>query len=67
MKTFDPRYILCFLIAWMITNGWAYIFLGIGILFHWKIFTTISSAPALFSSLICLLMSCLSPFVLQRE
>lgn len=27
---FNPRFILCFGIAWLITNGWSYILLGIG-------------------------------------
>lgn len=27
----DPKLLLSFLIAWMITNGWAYIMLGLGI------------------------------------
>jgi len=31
-RVFDYRYLLCFLIAWMITNGWAYLLLGIGLL-----------------------------------
>ncbi len=26
----NPRLLLCFLIAWMITNGWAYILLALG-------------------------------------
>lgn len=26
----NPRFLLCFGIAWMITNGWAYVFLGVG-------------------------------------
>lgn len=26
----NPRFLLCFGIAWLITNGWSYIFLGIG-------------------------------------
>ncbi len=26
----NPRLLLCFGIAWIITNGWSYIFLGIG-------------------------------------
>ena len=26
----NPRLLLCFGIAWMITNGWAYVFLGFG-------------------------------------
>lgn len=27
---FNPRLLLCFGIAWLITNGWSYILLGIG-------------------------------------
>lgn len=30
---FNPRLLLCLLIAWMITNGWSYLFLGLGIVF----------------------------------
>jgi len=26
----NPRFILCFGMAWMITNGWCYIFMGVG-------------------------------------
>lgn len=26
----NPRLLLCFGVAWIITNGWSYIFLGIG-------------------------------------
>lgn len=29
----NPRFLLCFGIAWLITNGWSYILLGIGTLF----------------------------------
>ena len=29
---FNPRLLLCVGIAWMITNGWAYVFAGIGTL-----------------------------------
>ena len=28
----NPRFLLCFGIGWMITNGWAYIMLGLGVL-----------------------------------
>ena len=28
----NPRFLLCFGIGWMITNGWAYLMLGAGIL-----------------------------------
>lgn len=31
---FNPRFLLCFGIAWIVTNGWSYILLGIGMLFH---------------------------------
>ena len=27
--------LICLLIAWMITNGWAYILMGLGYLFSW--------------------------------
>ena len=30
----NPRLIFCFLIAWMITNGWSYVFFGIGTYFE---------------------------------
>lgn len=30
----NPRLLLCFGIAWIITNGWAYIMLGLGILLN---------------------------------
>jgi len=29
----NPRLLLCFGIAWMITNGWAYVLTGLGALF----------------------------------
>lgn len=29
----NPRLILCWLIAWLITNGWSYIALGVGLYF----------------------------------
>ncbi|MBQ3847809.1 MAG: hypothetical protein II748_03030 [Clostridia bacterium] len=34
---FNPRLLLCVAIAWMITNGWSYVLLGIGTFFgiHW--------------------------------
>ena len=28
----NPRLLLCFFIAWMITNGWSYILFGVGML-----------------------------------
>lgn len=29
----NPRFLLCFGIAWLITNGWSYIMLGVGTYF----------------------------------
>ncbi len=26
----NPRFLICFGLAWMITNGWCYIFIGVG-------------------------------------
>lgn len=30
----NPRLLLCFGLAWIITNGWAYVMLGAGMLLH---------------------------------
>ena len=30
----NPRLILCFMVGWMITNGWSYIMFGIGTYLH---------------------------------
>ena len=32
MLLLNPRFLLCFGIGWMITNGWAYLMLGLGLL-----------------------------------
>lgn len=40
----NPRLLLCLLIAWMITNGWSYIMLGIGSYYHIQWMITVSSA-----------------------
>ncbi len=40
----NPRFIICFLIAWMITNGWSYILLAIGTLLSIPVFTAIAGA-----------------------
>lgn len=34
---------VCLLLAWMITNGWAYVCLGLGLLFEWEWATGIAS------------------------
>ena len=40
----NPKLLLCILIAWLITNGWAYILFGIGTYFKVTWMITISSA-----------------------
>ena len=40
----NPRLLLCLGIAWLITNGWSYILLGIGT--YWKIEWMIAVASA---------------------
>ncbi len=32
---FNPRFILCFGLGWMITNGWSYLLFGLGM--YWQI------------------------------
>lgn len=38
---FNPRFLLCFIIGWLITNGWSYIFFAVGTYFEitWMIVT----------------------------
>ena len=40
----NPRLLLCFVLAWMITNGWSYLMFGLGTYFkiHWM--TALSGA-----------------------
>ena len=40
----NPRLLICFGIAWIITNGWSYIFLAIGTAFEIGWMITVSSA-----------------------
>lgn len=40
----NPKLLLCILIAWLITNGWAYILFGIGTYFKITWMITISTA-----------------------
>ena len=30
----NPRFLLCFGLAWMITNGWSYVFVGVGTVYE---------------------------------
>ena len=32
----NPHLVICFLIAWIITNGWAYVALGVGTYYEYK-------------------------------
>ena len=40
----NPRVLISFLIAWMITNGWAYIILGLGLITRCGVLSAISGA-----------------------
>lgn len=40
----NPKLLLCILIAWLITNGWSYILLGIGVYFKVDFMVAIASA-----------------------
>ena len=39
----NPRFLLCFGIAWIMTNGWSYIVLGLGTWFNSKWMIAIAS------------------------
>ncbi len=39
----NPRLLLCLGIAWMITNGWSYLLLGLGTLFQNSVMIAIAS------------------------
>ena len=41
---FGLRFIFCFIIAWLITNGWAYLGAALGALFRIRLLTAVSSA-----------------------
>jgi len=40
----NPRFLLCFGIAWLITNGWSYILLGIGTFYDIGWMTAVAGA-----------------------
>ena len=40
----NPRFLLCFGIAWMLTNGWAYLFLGVGAFYEIGWMTAVGAA-----------------------
>lgn len=40
----NPRLLVCFVIAWMITNGWSYVLLAVGTYFQIGWLMTIASA-----------------------
>lgn len=41
---FNPRFLLCFGLAWLITNGWSYVLFGIGTYFQINWMIAVSSA-----------------------
>ena len=41
---FNPRFLLCFGIGWMLTNGWSYIFLALGLALDIPWMMTVASA-----------------------
>ena len=40
----NPRFLLCFLIAWLITNGWSYVLLGLGTFLDIQWMTAVAAA-----------------------
>lgn len=40
----NPRLLLCFLLAWLITNGWSYILFGLGTVFQIPWMTAVAGA-----------------------
>jgi hypothetical protein len=40
----NPRFLVCFLIGWLITNGWSYIFAGLGAFFGINWMTIVGTA-----------------------
>ena len=40
----NPRFLLCFGIAWLITNGWSYILFGLGMFFDISWMTAVAGA-----------------------
>ena len=40
----NPRLVFCFAIAWMITNGWSYVLLGLGTFFQVPWMIAVASA-----------------------
>lgn len=41
---FNPRFLLCFGIGWMLTNGWSYVLLALGLALDIAWMTAVSSA-----------------------
>lgn len=41
---FNPRFLLCFGIGWLITNGWSYIFMALGVYFGIEWMVAVSGA-----------------------
>lgn len=41
---FNPRFLICFALGWMITNGWSYIAFGVGMYYEIEWLSALSSA-----------------------
>lgn len=44
MFIFNPRFLICFLIGWLITNGWSYTFFAVGTFFGITWMTVVGTA-----------------------
>lgn len=40
----NPHFLLCFVLGWVLTNGWAYAALALGLLLRWPWLTGVASA-----------------------
>ena len=40
----NPHVWFCILLAWIVTNGWAYLLLGVGLVFHIHSFCVVAAA-----------------------
>lgn len=42
----NPRFLICFFLGWMITNGWCYVFIGLGRTLHIRWMTAVGAGYA---------------------
>ena len=62
----DPHFLVCFLLAWMITNGWAYLFMIFGMVFQCVSLAGIASAYITFLWLPCTPEKILTFFIASK-